>query len=69
MSYRVGIGAIHLRPTPRLAHTEYCRHDVPMRHMAAVAGLVHFSLALPNRWPVEIKLDVGMIGQQGHGHR
>ncbi len=24
MSYQIGIDTIHLRPTPRLAHTEYC---------------------------------------------
>lgn len=27
MSYQLGIDAIHLRPTPRLAHTEYCSND------------------------------------------
>jgi hypothetical protein len=27
MSYQIGIDTIRLRPTPRLAHTEYCSHD------------------------------------------
>ena len=36
MSYRIGIDTIHLRPTPRLAHTEYCSNDALKR---AVTGL------------------------------
>ena len=36
MSYRIGIDTIHLRPTPRLAHTEYCDH-APLKR--AVTGL------------------------------
>ena len=35
MSYQIGIDTIHLRPTPRLAHTEYCS-DWPL--IRAVAG-------------------------------
>ena len=27
MSYRIGLDTIHLRPGPRLAHTEYCSND------------------------------------------
>ena len=27
MSYQIGIDAIHLKPTPRLAHTEYCSNE------------------------------------------
>lgn len=27
MSYRIGLDTIHLKRTPRLAHTEYCTHD------------------------------------------
>jgi len=30
MSYQIGIDALNLRPTPRLAHTEYCDH-APLR--------------------------------------
>ena len=33
MSYQIGIDTIHLRPTPRLGHTEYCSHDALMRHV------------------------------------
>ena len=36
MSYQIGIDAINLRPTPRLAHTEYCSNDSLKR---AVTGL------------------------------
>mgnify|MGYP001025351258 FL=1 len=36
MSYRIGIDALNLRPTPRLAHTEYCSNDALKR---AVTGL------------------------------
>jgi len=35
MSYEIGIDTIHLRPTPRLAHTEYCS-DTPL--IRAVTG-------------------------------
>lgn len=35
MSYRIGIDTIHLKPTPRVAHTEYCSNDPLMR---AVCG-------------------------------
>ena len=27
MSYDIGIGTVHLKPGPRLAHTEYCSND------------------------------------------
>lgn len=36
MSYQIGMDALNLRPTPRLAHTEYCDHQPLMR---AVTGL------------------------------
>lgn len=36
MSYQIGIDALHLRPTPRLAHTEYCSNAALKR---AVTGL------------------------------
>jgi len=37
MSYRCGIDTIHLRPTERLGHTEYCAHNAPLRR-AVEAG-------------------------------
>lgn len=33
MSYQIGIDTIHLRPTPRLAHTDYCTNDALKRHL------------------------------------
>lgn len=35
MSYQIGIDTIHLRPTPRLAHTDYCSNDALMRYLEA----------------------------------
>lgn len=36
MSYQIGIDTIHLRPTPRLAHTEYCSNTALIK---AVTGI------------------------------
>lgn len=36
MSYQIGIDALNLRPTPRLAHTEYCDHQALMRHVTGL---------------------------------
>ena len=33
MSYPIGIDTINLRPTPRLAHTDYCSNDALKRHL------------------------------------
>jgi hypothetical protein len=33
MSYQIGLDAIHLRPTPRLAHTDYCSNDALKRRL------------------------------------
>ena len=33
MSYPIGLDTIHLRPTPRLAHTEYCSNDALKRRL------------------------------------
>lgn len=35
MSYQIGMDTINLRPTPRLAHTEYCSHDHLIRAVMA----------------------------------
>lgn len=39
MSYAIGIDTIHLRPTPRLAHTEYCSNDALRRAVRDATGL------------------------------
>lgn len=41
MSYRIGIDTIHLRPTERLAHTEYCSSD-PVRRVLTAGGAQSF---------------------------
>lgn len=33
MSYQIGIDTINLRPTPRLAHTDYCSNDALKRYL------------------------------------
>ncbi len=33
MSYQIGIDTINLKPTPRLAHTEYCSHHALMKKL------------------------------------
>lgn len=38
MSYQIGIDTLHLRPTPRLAHTEYCDHEPLIRQVQARTG-------------------------------
>lgn len=35
MAYQIGLNALHLRPTPRIAHTEYCSNDALKRHLGA----------------------------------
>ncbi|MDI7275688.1 MAG: uroporphyrinogen decarboxylase family protein [Anaerolineae bacterium] len=44
MSYQIGLDAINLRPTPRLAHTEYCSNAALLR---AVTGRVEET---PEAW-------------------
>jgi hypothetical protein len=40
MSYQIGFDTIHLRPTPRLAHTDYCSNDALKRALrAGLSGL------------------------------
>jgi len=36
VSYHIGLDAIHLRPTPRLAHTEYCDHAALKRRVTGL---------------------------------
>ncbi len=36
MSYQIGMDALRLRPTPRLAHTEYCSNDALKRHVTGM---------------------------------
>ena len=51
MSYDIGMDCLHLRPTPRLAHTEYCSNSALKR---AVTGLPdddpNLELEFMRRW-------------------
>jgi len=38
MSYQIGLDTLHLRPSPRLAHTDYCSNDALKRHLQASGG-------------------------------
>jgi uroporphyrinogen decarboxylase len=38
MSYQIGMDAIHLKPGPRLAHTEYCSNDPLIRVVKESSG-------------------------------
>ncbi|MHB1294576.1 MAG: uroporphyrinogen decarboxylase family protein [Anaerolineae bacterium] len=38
MSYTIGMDALNLRPTPRLAHTEYCSSEAIKRAVTGMAG-------------------------------
>jgi len=51
MSYQIGIDTIHLRPTPRLAHTEYCSNDALRRHIAATEN----GKTLEDAWAVDFQ--------------
>ncbi|NIA15040.1 MAG: hypothetical protein GWP08_13285 [Nitrospiraceae bacterium] len=45
MSYAIGIDTLRLRPTERIAHTDYCSNDALRRHLTATPG-VRFEDAL-----------------------
>jgi hypothetical protein len=54
MSYQIGIDALNLRPTPRLAHTEYCDHT-PLKR--AVTGLADDDPNLESEFARKWELD------------
>jgi hypothetical protein len=39
MSHQIGMDCINLRPTPRLAHTEYCSNDALRRYLQSQGRL------------------------------
>lgn len=49
MSYAIGWDAIHLRRTPRLAHTEYCSNDRLKRAVKEATGL-----AFEDAWQIDL---------------
>jgi hypothetical protein len=50
MSYRIGIDTIHLRPTERLAHTEYCSNEALRRALTADGVRFEDALAMDFIW-------------------
>ena len=76
MSYRLGLDALNLRPTDRLAHTEYCDHAELIR---AVTGLPDGSMYAPafcDKWHIDLRFhtnngpvrwhDRGRVTDMGH---
>lgn len=54
MSYQIGIDALRLRPTPRLAHTEYCSNDALKRAVTGIAeGGVAREREFMHRWEID----------------
>ncbi len=49
MSYQIGLDTLHLRPTPRLAHTEYFDHEPLARHIVG-AEPQNFRRAMQDAW-------------------
>jgi PAS domain S-box-containing protein len=63
MSYQIGIDTIHLRPTPRLGHTEYCDHQPLIRQ---VTGDPHSAGAMFDPKFVEAwEIDLAWITDDG----
>ncbi|HEY3324409.1 MAG TPA: uroporphyrinogen decarboxylase family protein [Planctomycetota bacterium] len=48
MSYQIGIDTIRLRPTPRLAHTEYCSND------ALIRAVVRDRRTFEDAWDIDL---------------
>ena len=57
MSYQIGMDCIHLRPTPRLAHTEYCSNDALRREIAQQqsAGRIANPQSLEDLWEMDFR--------------
>jgi hypothetical protein len=53
MSYAIGIDTLHLWPTPRVAHTEYCDHDALMRAVTGRKGDWGGDAAFCDAWEMD----------------
>ena len=71
MSYAIGMDTLRLRPTERIAHTEYCSNDALRRRLTATPGLrFEDALGLDFVWstndgPVPWK-ERGRVTDMGH---
>ena len=54
MSYQVGIDTIHLRPTPRLAHTEYCDSEPLIRAVTGETGHHWNTPRFNDAWEIDL---------------
>jgi len=50
MSYQIGIDTIHLKPTPRIAHTEYCSNDALRRRLTQDGRKFEDALEMDFMW-------------------
>lgn len=55
MSYRIGLDTIHLRPTPRLAHTEYCDSAPLIEAVTGEKGKNWNTHAFNEAWEIDIQ--------------
>jgi hypothetical protein len=54
MSYQIGIDTIHLRPTPRLAHTEYVDSEPLIQSVTGETGFHTATLAFKDAWDFDL---------------
>jgi hypothetical protein len=55
LSYTIGIDTIHLRPTPRLAHTEYCDSEPLMHAVTGETGAHWNTPAFNAAWEIDLQ--------------
>jgi hypothetical protein len=54
MSYQIGIDTIHLRPTPRIAHTEYIDSEPLVRAVTGEVGSHHATRSFNDAWEIDL---------------
>ena len=54
MSYQIGIDTIHLRPTPRIAHTEYVDSEPLVRAVTGEVGSHNATRLFNDAWDVDM---------------
>lgn len=54
MSYQIGMDTIQLRPTPRLAHTEYCDSEPLIRAVTGEVGFHSNTRLFNDAWDIDL---------------
>ena len=54
MSYAIGWDTLNLRPTPRLAHTEYCDHETLIRAAGGPGAKGMYDPAFCEAWQIDL---------------